>query len=400
MALGPLHGIRVVEHTHMYAGPYCCALLGDLGADVIKLEPVERGDRIRELPPFTPEGRFSYPFGVRNRNKRSLAVDLATPEGQAIAHRLVATADVFVHNIRPQTLERLGLSYARLREINPRLIFAGISGFGQHGPFKDLPGQDLQIQAMSGILSVTGYPDLPSTPIGDHIGDASGGVITALAILAALYHRERTGQGQEVHVSLLASLMALQHDRFSIFLNTGIVPPKRGMGSPVSPPPYGIWRCRDGQELALSSSRDDQWADFCTAIERPDLAQDARFATREQREAHRSLLAAILREVFLQKDRDTWVALLRRYNQWVVPVRDYAHIVADGDLQANGRIVETVHPQAGRIRALAFPADLHESPATVRRPAPLLGEHTRELLRELGYTNEEVDALYQRKVVR
>ncbi|GBD11990.1 Acetyl-CoA:oxalate CoA-transferase [bacterium HR23] len=400
MACGPLHGIRVVEHTHMYAGPYCCALLGDLGADVIKVEPVERGDRIRELGPFTPEGHFSYPFGVRNRNKRSLAVDLSTPEGQAIAHRLVATADVFVHNIRPQTLERLGLSYQRLRAINPRLIFAGISGFGDRGPYKDLPGQDLQIQAMSGILSVTGYPDLPSTPIGDHIGDAAGGIITALAILSALYHRERTGQGQEVRTSLLASLMAFQHDRFSVFLNTGRVPQKQGMGSPVSPPPYGIWRCQDGKELSLSSARDDQWVAFCQAVGHPEWASDPRFATREGREAHRGILAEMLRAVFLQRDRDEWIALLRRHDQWVVPVRDYAQVLADGDLEANGKIAETVHPRAGRIRALAFPADLLGSPATVRRPAPLLGEHTQEILHELGYTTEEIERLRQKKVVR
>jgi crotonobetainyl-CoA:carnitine CoA-transferase CaiB-like acyl-CoA transferase len=398
MAYGPLHGYRVVEYTHLYAGPYCCQLLGDLGADVIKVEPVHRGERIREQGPFSPGG-LSYPFAVRNRNKRGLAVDLETPEGQEIVHRLVATADVFVHNVRPQTVERWGLSYQRLRPLNPRLVYAWISGFGDRGPYRDLPGQDLQIQAMSGILSVTGYPDRPSTPIGDHVGDAAGGIITALAILAALVHRERTGEGQEVHTSLLSSLMAFQHDRFSTFLNTLRIPTKQGMGSPAAPPPYGIWQCRDGGEIALSAGRDEQWRELCHAVGRPDLAEDPRFATRDLREAHRPLLTSLLREIFLQKDRDEWIAHLRHHGLWVTPVRDYGDLVADGDLEATGRIVDMDHP-LGKVRALAFPADLRGSPATVRRPAPLLGEHTGEVLREIGYTEEEIEALRHRGVIR
>ena len=398
MSCGPLHGVRVVETGHMLSAPYCCQLLGDMGADVIKVETIGRGDRSREGAPFSETGQVSYTYLSRNRNKRSVCIDLGGEEGQGVMYRLLGSSDVYVHNLRRNTMAGLGLSYKDLEKLNPRLIYAGISGFGDKGPYKDLPGQDMQVQAMSGILSITGYPDQGSTPIGTMIGDSASGIITAFAVVSALYNRDRTGKGQEISNSLLGSTLALQPATIGHYLGTYQVPPKLGMRSYL-PPPYGIWECKDGKEVAISTYRDTHWPQFCQAVDRPDLADDPRFHTQAKRRENRDELTGIVQETLLQRERDQWIPVLRQHDQWVVPVRDYHDVFSDRDVWENNLVAEVQHPVAGLVKTMGIPVELSDTPGSVRHHQPMLGEHTQEVLGELGYSEPEIETLLSAKVV-
>ena len=400
MACGPLHGVKVIECGHMLSGPYCCQVLGDLGANVTKVESTGRGDRTRELPPYSDHGGVSYGFLSRNRNKRSICVDLATDEGREIMYRLVKDADVLVHNLRRTTMAGLKLAYGDLKEVNPRLVYASISGFGDEGPYKDLPVEDMQAQAMSGILSIIGYPDLSSTPIGTQLGDAATGILSALGVVSALYARDRTGLGEEVTNSLMASLMAIQPAAIGYYLGTGKVQAKMGAASASLPPPYGIWRARDGKEMAISTYTYRHWPKFCQCIGLPDLAEDPRFDTFEHRQANRREVVDIIQEALSQRDRDEWIPLLREHDQWAVPVRDYGDIFSDTDVWDNGLVAEMEHPLAGQLRTFGAPLKFSGTPEPPRKYPPILGEDTRAVLQEGGYAEAEIDALFQRGVVK
>ena len=383
----------------MLSGPYCCQILGDLGADVIKVESTGAGDRTRGLHPFSDPGGVSYGFLSRNRNKRSVCVDLASEEGREVMYRLVRDADVLVHNLRRTTMASLKLAYSDLKAVNPRLVYASISGFGEKGPYKDLPGEDMQAQAMSGILSIIGYPDQSSTPVGTQLGDATTGIVSALGVVSALYARDRTGQGQEVTNSLLASLMAIQPAALSYYLASGQVQPKMGSsGSPTLPVPYGIWTAGDGKEMAVSSYRD--WPKFCRCIGAPDLADDPRFDTYENRQANREELVEIVQEALSRRDRDAWISLLRAQDQWVVPVRDYEDIFSDTDSWDNELVAEMEHPLAGRVRTFGGPLGFSETPEPPAKYPPILGEDTRRVLVEAGYSDDEIDGLLRKGAVK
>ena len=392
MSCGPLHGTNVLDVSHMYAGPYCAQWLGDMGAEVIKVEATGHGDRVRHGPPsLMKDGKVSYTFLSVNRNKRSIAADLATEAGRQIVYKLVERSDVFLHNLRPGTVNRLGLCYEDLKQINPGLVYASISGFGDKGPYKDLPGQDLQVQAMAGLMSITGYPDRVSVPAGDAIVDAVTGILTAFGVLAALHARIETGQGQEVKTSLFASLIALFPQQIAVYMGNRELPPKAETGATHSTPPFGTWRTKDGKEIAISTWRDEPWIMFCQAIERPELIEDPRFASISDRWQHREQLNAIIEEALLQKTRDQWIPLLREQGQWVVPVRDFEEIcTGDSHLKDNELTVELQHAALGPTTVYGMPIKLSETPFTARRHAPLHGEHTEEILRELGYSEREI----------
>ena len=399
MACGPLHGVKVIECAHMLSGPYCCQILGDLGASVIKVESTGAGDRTRGLHPFSDPGGVSYGFLSRNRNKRSACVDLGTDEGREVMYRLVRDADVLVHNLRRTTMAGLKLAYSDLKQVNPRLVYASISGFGEEGPYRDLPGEDMQAQAMSGILSIIGYPDLSSTPVGTQLGDSATGIVSALGVVGALYARDRTGQGQEVTNSLLASLMAIQPAALSYYLATGVVQPKMGpAGSPTLPVPYGVWTAGDGKEIAISSYRD--WPKFCQCIGMPGLAEDPRFDTYENRQGNRRELVDIIQEALSKRDRDEWIPLLREHEQWVVPVRDYQDIFSDTDAWDNGLVAEMEHPLAGPVRTFGAPLKFSDTPKPPSKYPPVLGEDTRQVLLGASYSESEIDGLYRKGSVK
>ncbi len=399
MSCGPLHGVKVIEVAHMLSTPLCTQLLGDLGADVVKVEAIGKGDRAREGAPFSKVGNVSYTFLSRNRSKRSMCLDLAKEEGKGIMYKLVEASDVFLHNLRRNTMASLALDYSDLKKVNPMLIYGAITGFGDKGPYKDLPGQDMQVQAMSGILSLSGYPDRGNTPIGTMLGDSAAGMLMAFGVVTALYNRDRTGEGQELSTSLLAGSLALQPATIGHYLGTYDLPVKRGMRSYL-PPPYGLWTCRDGKEIALSNYRDKDWVGFCAAIERPDLVDDPRFADQHLRRENREELTSLLEGILGTRDQDEWVRILRENGQWVVPVRDYADMFNDVDVWENDLIAEVQHPTAGTVKSFGAPVRFFGTPATPERQYhPLLGEHTRDILGELGYSDEETEALFRSKAV-
>ncbi len=397
MSCGPIHGIRVADMTQMLAGPVATQMLGDLGAEVVKVEP-HGGERARGGADDPPR----WLFLGRNRNKRSIVIDLKQREGLEVMRRLVRQSDVFVHNQRPSAVRRLGLSYEDLKPLNESLVYASASGYGDRGELSDLPGQDMQLQAFSGLAGINGYENdsRPSPPAGAAVVDSATGTLIALGVLAALYERERTGRGQEVKTSLLAGALLLQENTFGPYLATGQLPRKAGNGHPGSAPPYGIWRAGDGKELGISAGPGPEvWPNFCRAIDRPMLADDPRFATAEARVKHRDELFECVNEAMTARTRDEWIRVVREAGLWAAPVSSYEDLAATNQLQDNGLLIDNSYPSAGSFKSLNTPVSLSNSKTVVRRRPPGLGEHTREVLTELGYIATEIESLYQTDAV-
>ena len=402
---GPLDGIVVADMTHIFAGPSCTMYLGDLGADVVKIENLN-GDRYRRAggAGHAPGGD-PYNFMGVNRNKRSLSVDMRSAKGMELVLRLIQRADVFINNFRPSTVEAMGMTYEQLSEMNPRLVYCSISGYGDNGPYRDWPGQDLQAQAMAGLVSLTGFrgDDRGSVPAGASVGDAVTGILATLGIVSALYARHETGRGQRVDTSLLAGIMALHPDYMGMALGTGWEVPKAGPGNSLSPPPYGVWTAKDGKEFAISglaSGNPNAWQDFCERIDMPELAQNERFNTPDQRAAYREELRLTLGPAMLKRDRDEWVTELQKGAHWVCPVKSVLEIANDEHLVANGMIAEIDDPLRGPVRQLNTPFKLSDTETSVRYPVPSFAEHSSEIAEWLGYSNSEVTDLIDEGVMK
>lgn len=372
---GPLAGLRIVDVTHMLAGPYCTWLLGALGADVIKVERPGDGDHTRGLDPKL-DGESLYFLSV-NRNKRSLALDLKSDAGKDIFHKLVAGADILVENNRPGVMARLGLDYAALSPANPRLIYTSISGFGQTGPYRERPAFDAVVQAMSGMMSITGEPDRPPSRVGASIGDMTASLFAAVGILAALEERRRTDRGTFIDVAMLDAQLALLENAFSRYLNTGDIPKRIGSRHPLVTPFQAFATADD--PLVICCDTEAQWRALCRTAGCLELIDDPLFVDGNARTRNHAMLEPLLAEVFRTKPRAAWLGLLASSDVPCGPVNSIADIAADPQVVSRRMVV-----QVGAGKFAAQPIRMASIDPAGERPAPALGEHTAEILRELG----------------
>jgi crotonobetainyl-CoA:carnitine CoA-transferase CaiB-like acyl-CoA transferase len=386
-----LEHLTVIDLTQVMAGPFCCQLLGDLGADVIKVEPVGRGDATREATGHRLPHGESAAFLAVNRNKRSIAIDLHSPDGLAAFRRLARDADVVIESFRPGVAARLGVDYPALRELNERLVYASISGFGQTGPYAERPGYDLVAQAMSGIMSVTG--DAAGTPVkcGVPVADLSAGLLCAVGVLSACLSRTVTGRGQAVDTSLYDAALAMSVWETAELWATGRAPGRLGSAHRVNAP-YEAFPTRDGH-LTIGANNARLWDRLCAALDRPDLRDDPRFATNADRVANRAELARELNGTLSTRDTEDWVAVLLDAGVPAGPIRDYRQSCADPHTLAREMVVEMDHPTEGRVPTLGIPVKLSETAGAIRRVPPRLGEHTDDILRAVGYSAAEIDDL-------
>lgn len=393
--MGPLSGLKVLDLSRVLAGPLCTMILADLGAEVIKVEP-PWGDETRSWGPPFVQGESAYFLSV-NRGKKSLALDLKTLEGQEVVRRLAAQADVLVENFKTGDLKRYRLDYESLRELNPRLVYLSITGFGHTGPRAQEPGYDAALQGYTGIMSVTGEPEGPPMKVGVAWIDVMTGMMGAVAVLAALYERERSGLGQHVDLSLFdVGLFALANLGES-YLLTG-KPPRRLGNAHAQIVPYGAFPAADGW-LVLAVGNDEQFARLCEVLELPELRE--RFPTNPYRVEHRQEVVEALAKRLKTKPRASWLELLRSAGVPAAPVNDLQEAFQDPQAEAREAVWTLAHPLLGSLPTLANPLRfLSRTPASPSLPPPLLGEHSEALLREVGFSPEEVAALVEKGVVR
>ncbi|WP_459644379.1 CaiB/BaiF CoA transferase family protein [Kineococcus sp. NUM-3379] len=375
--------MRVLDLTQIMAGPFCTMVLADLGADVIKVENPDGGDQTRRSWGRTGRGEDSRAFLSLNRNKRSVVLDLKSPEGLAAFHRLVRGADVVVENWRPGVAARLGVDHPTLSALNPALVYASISGFGQDGPYSQRPGYDLIAQAMTGVMSITGEPGGRPVKSGIPVADLGSGLFCAIGILSAWVVAQRTGRGQRVETSLFESALALAVWESTEWWDTGLVPQKLGSANRMSAP-YQALATRDGY-VTVGANNDRLWRRLCGALELGHLPDDPRFATNVGRMAHRGELEAVLEERLAARGTAEWVEVLLAAGVPAGPIQDYRQVLEeDPHVRARGMVTSVEHPVEGTVPVLASPLRLSASPPVVRRPPPLLGQHTEEVLGEVA----------------
>jgi crotonobetainyl-CoA:carnitine CoA-transferase CaiB-like acyl-CoA transferase len=392
---GPLAGLKVIEVSHIMAAPTCGLMLADLGADVIKVERLPDGDDTRRTVPPTIEGE-SAAFLMMNRNKRGIALNLRSAEGRAVLHRLVERADVLVENLRTGAMEGMGFGYETLRIKNPALIYCSLTGFGRTGPYANRGGFDLIAQGMSGLMSITG--DMPvagkepePVKVGSPVTDITAGILGAMGILAAYVHRLRTGQGQLVDTSLFEAGITLTYWQSAICLATGISPGPLGSAHPLMAP-YQAFRTKDGW-LNIGAANQSNWEKLIRALGAQHLGEDPRFANNAGRLTNLPLLVELLTPYFRQRTTAEWLALFDELCVPGGPVLSIGEMHADPQTQARAMITQVQHSRLGPVKTLGTPVKFSETPASIRRGAPVLGEHTREILLEHGYSPSEIEKL-------
>ncbi len=392
----PLEGLRVLDLTRALAGPFCSQMLGDMGADVLKVEQPGVGDNARGWGPPFQGGESSYFLSV-NRNKRSLALNLRDERGAEVLRRLVLQSDVLLENFVPGTLDRLGFSYDSCRALKPNLIYCSISGFGQVGPERERAAYDQVMQGLGGIMSITGEVDGPPMRVGIAIADIMAGMFAAYAVQVALFHRERTGVGQMIDTSLLDGQLAMMTYQAGRYFATGEAPPSSGSQHPTIVP-YGVYRASDAY-FNLAVGTEDLWRRFCAALDLEPLRADARFTTNRDRLAHRDELNALLEPLFAGHTINQIQELMDQASVPCGAVRDLHGVFTDPQVAALGLIESLDHPTAGAIKVVGPPYRFSETPPSVRLPPPLLGQHTDEVLRELAYDEAGIGALREARVV-
>ena len=392
----PLAGIKVLDMTRVLAGPFATMMLADFGAEVIKIERPGTGDDSREFGPFV-DG-FSAYFASLNRGKKSLTLELKTPEGKAVFLDLVKKVDVLVENFRPGTMEKLGLGYEELKKVNPGLIYAASSGFGQTGPYAHKAAYDMIVQGMGGIMSITGEPGRPPVRVGASIGDITAGLFTAYGIMTALYHREKTGLGQLVDVAMLDCQVAILENAIARYAVTGKAPEPLGTRHP-SIAPFQAYKTQD-EWIIVAVGNDQLWSKFCKVIGREELIDDGRFATNAKRTENVDELGKILEEVFKTRTFAQWMVDLDAAGIPCGPINTVDKLFVHPQINAREMLVKVKIPLEKEIVAPGVPVKLSDTPGGIQGPAPALGEHTEDILINLlGYTKEKVTSLKSKDVI-
>ncbi len=390
-----LDSIKVLDLTRTLAGPFCTMLLGDMGAEVVKIEEPEHGDETRSWTPFW--NGESTQFLSFNRNKRSLSLNLREKEGTDIVLALAADADVMVESFRAGALDRMGLGYDAVRRINPDIIYCSISGYGRTGPMAEKPGYDLIIQAYSGLMHLTGEPEGPPQRVGFSLVDLFTGMMAYGSVVTALYHRDKTGEGQWLEAALLDGQVAVMSYHATGYMGTGVEPRRMGSGHP-SLVPYQSFPASDGFFI-LGCANEGLWERLCRAIDRPDLMEDPRFRTNTDRVAHRSECVDLLSDIFRTRPVADWVEKIEAAGIPCGPINRVSDVVNDPQVLARDMVKNIPHPNVPDLRVPNSPLKLTQTPASVRRPPPLLGQHNEEILVELGYTSEQVGRLREKGVI-
>ncbi len=395
---GPLKDVKVIDLSHIMAGPACSMLLADMGADVIKVERMPDGDDSRRMVPPTIADQ-SAAFLMMNRNKRGIALDLRTEGGRNVLSRLLKNADVLIENFRRGTMERMGLGYDALHALNPRLIYCAISGFGRTGPYADRGGFDLVAQGMSGLMSITGEgPGHPPVKVGAPVTDITAGILACVGILAALHARESSGQGQMVDTSLFEAGIIQTYWHSAMCFATGRAPGPMGTAHPLNAP-YQAFPTSDGW-ITVGAANQGNWLRLVEALEAPGMRDDPRFATNADRMRNLEVLAETLTPLFKRRSSAEWLRRLEEAGVPAGPVLEVGEMHRDPQALAREMIVQTEHPTAGSVKAIGLPIKFSDTPGGVRRSAPLFGQDTREILRDHGFSNAEIEQLAEQGAIQ
>jgi crotonobetainyl-CoA:carnitine CoA-transferase CaiB-like acyl-CoA transferase len=395
---GPLKDVKVIDLSHIMAGPACSMLLADMGADVIKVERMPDGDDSRRMVPPAIADQ-SAAFLIMNRNKRGIALDLRTEGGRNVLSRLLKNADVLIENFRRGTMERMGLGYDALHALNPKLIYCSISGFGRTGPYADRGGFDLVAQGMSGLMSITGEgPGHPPVKVGAPVTDITAGILACVGILAALHARESSGQGQMVDTSLFEAGIIQTYWHSAMCFATGRAPGPMGTAHPLNAP-YQAFPTSDGW-ITVGAANQGNWLRLVDALEAPDLRDEPRFATNADRMRNLDVLTVTLTPLFKRRNSAEWLRRLEQAGVPAGPVLEVGQMHGDPQALAREMIVQTEHPTAGHVKAIGLPIKFSDTPGGVRRAAPLFGQDTREVLREHGFSDVEIEQFAEQGAIQ
>lgn len=392
MSNGPLKGMKVLELAQIMAGPTCGMMLADMGAEVIKVEKIPGGDDARNYREENAR-EISFSYGMLNRNKRSIAIDLKTPEGKEVLKRMVKDADVLIENYRMGTMEKLGLGYEELKAINPGLIYCAISGYGRSGPMAQTGGFDLIAQGFSGIMSVTGEKNGPPLKAGTSVADINSGILAAVGIIAAYVERLRTGKGQVVETSLFEASVQQMYWYAAIYFGTGIAAGASGSAHPLIAP-YQAFQTAD-KWITIGGGNQRNWHKIADVLGHPEWKEDPRFETGPARKQNEEALVEMIADILRTKPAAHWLQVFEEVGVPVGPINNIEEVLKHPQTQAREMIVETEHPVVGTMRSLGLPIKFSESKPDVTRPAALLGEHSREILAELGIPSAEIDSLIE-----